>query len=121
MIVRHKKRPAAYTERQQLRHAELPDLYSFARPPSLAQTTTTEITDDDIGLRHDPVAQHRAEDFIRAALAYKMKRPDRAQARRRSIAPVAIRIALAADEDEAVHNLPDVIETMTPERVRFDG
>ena len=121
MIVRHKKRPTAYTERQQLRHAQLPELHSVTRPPTLAQTTKAEILDADIGLRHDPVAQRRAEDYIKAALAFRHRQEERAQARRQFITPVAIRIALAADDEPDDLTMPDVVEALRPALNRFDG
>lgn len=121
MIVRNQKRPVAYTERQQLRHDELPGLYSFNRPPTLAETTTTEITDIDIGLKPDPVAQETAERLMRAAIAYRMKQDERAQARRRPVTPVSIRIALAADDEPDTVTLPEVVEMLAPERGRLDG
>lgn len=43
-----------------------------APPPTLPQTAFRDITDEMIGLPHDPVAQERAERFIRAAIAHRL-------------------------------------------------
>lgn len=66
--------------RQRLRLSTLPDLYDIGRRPSLAQTTTGEITDAMIGLKPDAVAQEVAERYVRAAIAYRLKQAERAKA-----------------------------------------
>lgn len=86
---------------QPMRRSAMPALYEFGRAPSLPQVTMTEIMDSDIGLEPDEIAQQRAEGFIRAALAFRMKAAQMREAQDRIDAvaePNRVEIQVAADE-----------------------
>lgn len=74
-----------------------------------------------MGLTTDPVAQTRAEDFIRAALAYRTRQSERHASDRRTFTPIMVRIATIADDEPDDAMLPDTVEALTSERVRLDG
>lgn len=107
--------------RQRLRLSALPDLYEFGRKRSVAATTTFEITDEMIGLKPDALAQEIAERFVRAAIAYWTHQSERHASPRRTFTPIVVRIATIADEEPDNVMLPDVVETLTPDRTEFDG
>lgn len=92
--------------RQQLRFSTLPGLYGFGRKPSVAPTTTFEISDQDIGLKSDPVAQEIAERYVRAAIAYRTKQAERAEtdakARRAQIAIAAEELRIDLETAEGI-------------------
>jgi hypothetical protein len=84
--------------RKRIRLSALPALYVISREPSLAPTTVSEISDADLGLTTDPVAQTRAENFIRAALAYRLRQSERLESPRRTLKPIMVRIDTIVDE-----------------------
>ena len=66
-------------------------------PVTLPPITMLEspVTDEDIDLPHDPVAQERAERFLAAAYAYQRRQAEKAQ--------VAARVVHVDLPDEALH------------------
>lgn len=89
----------------------------YVRPVSLAPTTMYEITDADIGLPDDPVAQARAEDYVRAAIAFRHRQHARAEIAARSARLAGrrtlIRTAAPADDADPVEIVPDAADMIT--------
>ena len=112
------KRAAKIYERAALRQDNLPNLYSTTGSPTLAATTTSEVNDQDIGLKADPRAQTTAERQIRAAYAFWGKQAERAHARHR---PISIRIALTADDEHENLMRPDTTEFRTLPHARVEA
>lgn len=94
-MTKRAKKEVVYNERARLRSTILPDLQRFNSKPTLAATTMTEVTDLDVGLKPDEIAQETAERLIRAAISYWMKQASKAEATRASRQPS---IVIAADE-----------------------
>ncbi|OHV16229.1 hypothetical protein BK022_13580 [Methylorubrum extorquens] len=68
---------------------------------SLAPVTTYVLTDADVGLPDDPIAQQRAEEAIRAAISYRLKHEAKAKP-----APIrAVEVPLA-DESITILDVP---------------
>ena len=64
--------------------------------------TMRMMTDEECGLTPDPIAQERAEEFIRAAISYRLKQEARAKP-----APImAVEVPLD-DQSIAIRNVPD--------------
>lgn len=77
----HQNRPVYNMHpRQRLRLSTLPNLYEFDRKPTVAATTTMEVSDQDIGLKPDAMAQEVAERYVRAAIAYRLKQAKKVEA-----------------------------------------
>jgi hypothetical protein len=76
-----KKKRVSWAVRPQTHR--LPPPFMLVRPistkkVSLPAVTTACLTDADIGLPDDPIAQQRAEQAIRAAIAYRLKHENKA-------------------------------------------
>lgn len=100
--------------RERLRRTTLPNLYDIDRKSTLAGTTTSEINDSDIGLPDDPVAQRCAIELFKAATAWENRQ------RAKTLKPVSIQIAMEAEDDDGDNEtIPDVVESLTPQRSRF--
>ncbi|MBA8916011.1 hypothetical protein [Methylorubrum thiocyanatum] len=71
------------------------------------------MTDEDVGLTPDPIAQERAEEYIRAAISYRLK----AQAKATPIQAVEIPVA---DESISILDVPaDVLDGIAAELRRI--
>ncbi|CAO4169544.1 hypothetical protein [Methylorubrum aminovorans] len=73
------------------------------------------LTDEDVGLPHDPIAQERAEEFIRAAISYRLKMKAKAK-------PVSILAVEVPIEDESITILDvpaDVLDGIAAELRRI--
>lgn len=111
------RRSTQHPVNEGLRFGSLPAVFP-GRQPTLAPISTVEVSDADVGLVLDPVAQIRAEEFIVAALSFKER-----QARKsREVAVRTIRVALPLqlDElDEPDHNLDGLDAVDAPVRSRW--
>lgn len=94
--------------RRALKQTSMPNLLPANAPPTLGPVTTFEISDPDVGLDADPLAQAEAERFIRASL----HKGPHAPAPRQPFKPLSIRIAVAADETDGGDPLEDVASTL---------
>jgi hypothetical protein len=99
--------------RQRLRLSTLPDLYTIGRKPSVAPTTTSDITDEMVGLKPDALAREIAERYVRAAVAYHLKQAKKAEIVR---AARRAKIIIAA---EALQISVETAEGITAELVRL--
>lgn len=63
-----------------------------AAPPTMPTTSFRDITDTDLGLPHDDIAQEKAERFLRAAHAYQLHQEAKAAENARKAAPVHVEI-----------------------------
>lgn len=91
--------------------------------PSHTKTITMPVrnmrmlSDEDVGLPHDPIAQERAEEFIRAAIGYRLRQE--AKAKPAVIQAVEIPIA---DDALSIRDVPaDVLEGIAVELRRIAG
>lgn len=103
-----------------LTRRRLPPPFMLARPVStkavsLAAVTTACLTDADIGLPDDPIAQQRAEEAIRAAISYRLRQEAKAKP-----APVqAIEVPLD-DDSLSIRDVPaDVLDGIASELRRI--
>ncbi len=103
----------AVTEKVILAEAEI-----IAVPVTLAPATVTGgLTDADVGLPADPVAQLRAETFLKAAIAYRMREEERARQLARAAAlavPANVPVMHVEVPDEAML-LIDPTDRLSPE------
>ncbi|MGN7127726.1 hypothetical protein [Methylorubrum thiocyanatum] len=73
------------------------------------------LTDEDVGLPHDPIAQQRAEEFIRAAISYRLKTEAKAK-------PDVVTMVEVPLDDEAIiiRDVPaDVLDGIASELRRI--
>lgn len=109
--------PERYDHRRQLRRSIMPDLLPFRSKPTVPAVTTSEVSDADIGLPEDSIAQANAEQFVRAALSFKRHQALKAEKLKRTFTPSSILIALPAEEDDEIEEVQDVA-TVLAERVK---
>lgn len=95
-----------------------------APPPTLPASVFREITDADIGIPHDPIAQEKAERYVRAAIAHRLRQEDHA---RKAATMINVELPddslhLAHATDHAINRELRRLEAMpTPRWMRPDG
>ncbi len=101
------------TRRQSVPRALLLARPSHSKTITMPVRNMTVLTDEDVGLTPDPIAQERAEEYIRAAISYRLK----AQAKATPIQAVEIPVA---DESISILDVPaDVLDGIAAELRRI--
>jgi len=75
------------------------------------------LSDEDVGLPHDPIAQERAEEFIRAAIGYRLRQEAKAK-------PAVVTVVKVPIDDDSIliRDVPqDVLDGISAELHRISN
>ncbi|MGN7127305.1 hypothetical protein [Methylorubrum thiocyanatum] len=87
------------------------------RAITMPKRTMTMMTDEDCGLTPDPIAQARAEEYIRAAISFQLRQEAKAQAQTAKVIAVEVPVA---DDAFSIRDVPaDILADIASELRRI--